>query len=162
MSNRRVAALVLAAIALSGCWVAEESVGGGGVGTAEFGAGKLVECRVLGGKTVFVEWADGEGGRSTTVQRGIPKGSNPGAFAETQIGPGPKKRRAEQRELRANGWDPASVRDLLELPDDYEMASATGFKGSEAEFTARKRELQARLERMPSCLDEARDQAGDR
>jgi hypothetical protein len=154
-----LAALVVA-VTLSGCLggvAVEESVG-----TDDFGPEELVECRVLGGNTVYTEYSDGEGSSSKGVQEGIPKGKRHSAIGETTIETNPRKLRAQKAELRANGWDDDSIRDLVALGDDYEMARSSGFTGSEAEFNARKRELQARLERMPSCLEEARGKAGDR
>ena len=145
--------------ALSGCWgVAVED----SVSTADFGPEDLVECRVLGGNRVYVEYADGEGGGSRSIDQGIPKGRRSGAMGETTIETNLKKMRAQKAELRKNGWDEKSLDELVTLPDDYEMATNFGFKGSEAQFNARKRELQAKLERMPSCLAQARGEAGDR
>jgi hypothetical protein len=137
--------------------VVEDSIGSG-----ELGPQDLVECRVLGGNRVYTEYSDGEGGGSRGVQDGIPKGKRHSAIGETTLETNPRKLRAQKAELRANGWDEDSISALVSLPEDYEMATDTGFKGSEAEFNARKRELQARLERMPSCLEEARGKAEDR
>ena len=159
MNRTGLLAVAVAMFVLTGCWgVAVDS----SVSTGDFGPEDLVECRVLGGNSVYVEYSDGQGGSSRSVDQGIPKGRKSGAMGETSVEANPRKMRAKTAELRKNGWDDKSIEDLITLPDDYEMATNLGFDGSEAEFDARQRELQARLERMPSCLDEARGEAGDR
>ena len=159
MNRTGLLALLFAVLALSGCigGVVEDSIG-----SNDFGPDEMVECRELGRNSVYVEYSDGQGGGTRGVEQGIPKGKRGSAIAQTTVETNQRKMRAQKAELRANGWDDKSIDELVTLPDDYEMARNFEFKGSEAEFNARKRELEARLQRMPSCLEEARGKAEDR
>jgi hypothetical protein len=155
MTRSRIMALALAALLLTGC---RGATGADSVSTGNFGPDELVECRVLGGKTVYFEYSDGHGASSTGVQEGIPKAGRAAGVGETMAAPGggAKAERERRATLRANGWDDKSIQDLVSLGDDYEMAAATGFDGTQEEFNARRRQIQTRLQAMPSCLDEAR------
>ena len=143
---KAAAAVALAALAVSGCG------GSGGVGSDDFQAGDVVTCRRLGGDAVFVEYAN-DGGGSKTVVQGLPGGGE----ADSRRAEGVAESAATKKARRANGWDDKTVRELIQMPDDNDFARNFGFEGTDAQIDAKRRSLREHLERMPSCLDEARE-----
>ena len=157
---RRGVAVAMLMLTLAGCGLV---VGSGSVGTSDFTSADLVECRELGPGKVFVEYAN-EGSGSTGVVGKVPApGENAGSaeLSGEEIGGSDRKQRQKARraekELRANGWTEKDISDVVTLPDDNEMARNFGWEGqSDAQIDARRAELRAKLDRMPSCLDKAR------
>ena len=158
--QRGVVAAVLV-LAVSGC------SGGGEVSSGDFTSADLVECRKLGPGKVFVEYAkdDGDGTESsTTVVNKVPDPGENAASGELSgeaIDGSPRKHRKKARQaekkLRANGWTEQDINDVITLPDDNEMARNFGWEGqSDAQIDGRRRQLRAMLDRMPSCLEQAR------
>ena len=158
MQRGVVAAVVV--LALSGCGLVVRS---DGVGSSDFTSADLIECRKLGPGKVFVEY-EKDGAGSTTVVGRVPgvgeRSGNSGELSgEISGNPGEarKQRRKAVKALRANGWSEKDVHDVITLPDDNEMARNFGWEGqSDAQIDARRAELRAKLDRMPSCLAQAR------
>ena len=114
-------------------------------------AADLAECRKLGGKAVYVEYRRDSASTRTIVQ-GVPRaGDGPAAGMEVQI-----ETRATKKAMRANGWDEAAVYDLVSLSPDNEFAREQGDEATDAELEARRQAVRDKLEKMASCLDEAR------
>jgi hypothetical protein len=134
--------LALAALVVGGC-------GGETVGMADMGGGDLKTCRRLGGEAVFVEY-EKDGSKTTTVVQGVPEGEA-GLHSDLSL-----ETRKTKKALRANGWTDKAINDLISMPDDNEMARNFGYEGTDAQLDAKRRSLHELLDRMPSCLDEAR------
>ena len=157
--QRGVVAAVLV-LTLSGCGFLVRS---DSVGSSDFTSADLIECRELGPGKIFVEY-ENDGGGSTTVVNKVPEpGENAasGALSGEVIGGSPRKQRQKARRaekaLRANGWTEKDINDVITLPDDNEMARNFGWEGqTDAEIDGRRRQLRAMLDRMPSCLEQAR------
>ena len=129
--------------------------GSDSVSTGDFSSADMVECRKLGGGSVFVEY-EKDGAGSSTVVEGVPKPGEMAGMSAESGATNPRKRKAQ----RANGWTEQDVTDLITMPDDNEMARNFGWEGqSDAQIDARRAELRAKLDRMPSCLEQAQ---GDR
>lgn len=158
MQRGVVAAVVV--LTLSGCGLVVRS---DSVGSSDFTSADLVECRKLGPGKVFVEYENDDSGSTTVLSRVPRPGQNAasGELSGEEIGGSGRKQRQRARqaekELRANGWTEKDVHDVITMPDDNEMARNFGWEGqSDAQIDARRAELRAKLDRMPSCLDQAR------